>query len=232
MEVREGEILGIAGVEGNGQTELIEVLTGLRRATGGQVYFKGQDITAAHPKVVKDCKISHIPEDRQKRGLVLDFDLAENMILGFHHRPPFSSKYYTMDYKAITEHAKGLIEEFDVRTPGYHVGARSLSGGNQQKVIVAREFSQGPDLLIAAQPTRGVDIGAIEFIHQRLVELRDAGKAILAVSADLNEVMSLSDRIAVIYNGEIVDIVDPDQVDEFELGALMTGSTPEKEASK
>ncbi|ACB84017.1 ABC transporter ATP-binding protein [Natranaerobius thermophilus] len=231
LDVRGGEILGIAGVEGNGQTELIEVLTGLRQATNGNIFFSGQDITGLTPRQIKEHKIGHIPEDRQKRGLVLDFDLAENMILGYHYQKPFASNY-RMNYNHIIDYTKELISEYDVRTPGYHVQARSLSGGNQQKVIIAREFSQEPELLIASQPTRGVDIGAIEFIHQNLIEQRDQGKAILVVSADLNEIMSLSDRIAVIYDGSIVDVVNSEEVDEYQLGALMTGSNLEKEASK
>lgn len=228
FDLKRGEILGFAGVEGNGQSELVEVLTGLRKATNGQIIYKGQDITNSKPRYIKEAGVGHIPEDRHKRGTILDYNVAENMVLGFHHKRPYSMPFY-MDYKAIKQNAEKLIPEFDVRTPSSDVKIRSLSGGNQQKVIVAREISQGPDLLIASQPTRGVDIGAIEFIHKRIIEQRDQGKAVLLVSAELHEVMSLSDRIAVIYDGEIVDIVKASDVDEFELGAMMTGSTGKKE---
>ncbi|QNO16485.1 ABC transporter ATP-binding protein [Alkalicella caledoniensis] len=231
FEIRSGEILGFAGVEGNGQSELIEAITGLRKITEGKVSFNGQDITNKTPRKIKEVGIGHIPEDRHKRGSVLDYDIAENLVLGFHHKEPFSKPFW-MDYKAIKEYANKLIPEFDVRTPSSKVKIRSLSGGNQQKVIIAREVSQQPDLLIAAQPTRGVDIGAIEFIHRRIIEHRDKGKAVLLVSAELQEVMSLSDRIAVIYDGKIVDIVNAHEVDEFQLGAMMTGSTLQREGEK
>ena len=228
FELKRGEILGFAGVEGNGQSELVEVLTGLRRATNGTVMYKGEDITNKSPRKIKESGVGHIPEDRHKRGSILDYNIAENLILGFHHKRPYSKPFY-MDYAAIKQNAEKLIPEFDVRTPSSEVKIRSLSGGNQQKVIIAREVSQQPDLLIASQPTRGVDIGAIEFIHRRIIEQRDQGKAVLLVSAELHEVMSLSDRIAVIYDGEIVGIVNASEVDEFELGAMMTGSTRSKE---
>ncbi len=231
FEVKEGEILGFAGVEGNGQSEMIEILTGLRKATSGAIKLKGHDATNVSPRQFKEWKVGHIPEDRHKRGLILDYDIAENMVLGFHHKQPFSKAFY-MDYKAIKNHADKLIPEYDVRTPSSTTKVKSLSGGNQQKVIIAREFVQQPDLLIASQPTRGVDIGAIEFIHKRIIEQRDEGKAVLLVSAELQEVMSLSDRIAVIFDGQIIDIVDAGSVDEFELGAMMTGSTPKKEGSE
>ncbi|WP_350345019.1 ABC transporter ATP-binding protein [Proteinivorax tanatarense] len=230
FDIKEGEILGFAGVEGNGQSELVEILTGLKKSTSGKVTLKNEDVTNASPMQFKEWKVGHIPEDRHKRGLILDYNLAENMVMGYHNKPPFSKPFY-MNANAINAHADKLIPEFDVRTPGSHVKARSLSGGNQQKVIIAREFSQKPDLLIASQPTRGVDIGAIEFIHRRIIEQRDAGKAVMVVSAELHEVMSLSDRIAVIYDGQIIDIVDAGSVNEFQLGAMMTGSTPQKEDS-
>lgn len=228
FEVRSGEILGFAGVEGNGQTELVEVLTGLRKSTAGSIKFNGNNITNKSPRKFKDSGIGNIPEDRHKRGAILDFDISENLILGFQHKKPFS-KPFKMDYKAIKDRAKKLIPEFDIRTPSPDVKIRSLSGGNQQKVIVAREISQDPDLLIASQPTRGVDIGAIEFIHRRIIEQRDQGKAVLLVSAELQEVMSLSDRIAVIYEGKIVGIVNSSEADEFKIGAMMTGSSLQKE---
>ncbi|WP_353892029.1 ABC transporter ATP-binding protein [Proteinivorax hydrogeniformans] len=230
FDIKEGEILGFAGVEGNGQSELVEILTGLKKATSGKVTLKGKDATKATPMQFKKWKVGHIPEDRHKRGLILDYNLAENMVMGYHDTRPFSQPFY-MNFNAINAHADKLIPEYDVRTPGSHVKARALSGGNQQKVIIAREFSQQPDFLIASQPTRGVDIGAIEFIHRRIIEQRDEGKAVMVVSAELHEVMSLSDRIAVIYDGNIIDIVDAKTVDEFQLGAMMTGSTPKKEES-
>lgn len=222
FELRKGEILGIAGVAGNGQTELIEVITGLRKATGGKVWYKDQEITNQSPRRVKDAGISHIPEDRHKRGLELDYTIADNMILGYQHRPPFST-WYGINEKAVLEHAENLIPAFDVRPRIPQAMARSLSGGNQQKVIIAREFYQDPELLIAAQPTRGVDIGAIEFIHKRIVEARDRGAAVLLVSAELQEILSLSDRIAVMFEGEIMDILDAREASEERLGLLMAG---------
>jgi general nucleoside transport system ATP-binding protein len=222
FEVRAGEILGIAGVDGNGQSELIEVLTGLRKASGGRILLKGQDITNRLPREISEAGLSHIPEDRHKRGLVLDFTMSENMVLETYFHPRFNKNGF-LDYAAIDKHASKLIEEFDVRTPSIHTKARALSGGNQQKAIIAREVDKDPDLLIAAQPTRGLDVGAIEFIHKRLVEQRDKGKAVLLISLELDEVINVSDRIAVIYEGQIVGIVDAKSTTEQELGLMMSG---------
>jgi len=228
LEVRAGEILGIAGVDGNGQTELVEVITGLRKATGGKVILNGQDITNKTPKEIIEAGISNIPEDRHKHGLVLKFSLIENAVLGQHDKEPFS-KGILMNYNKIREYAKKLIDDFDVRTPSEEVHAGALSGGNQQKFIAAREITKDPYLLIATQPTRGLDVGAIEYIHKRLVEERDKGKAVLLVSLELDEVMALSDRIAVMYDGKIVGILDADKTNEMELGILMAGGTLKKE---
>lgn len=222
FEVRSGEILGIAGVDGNGQSELIEVLTGLRKADSGRVLLNGKEITNHTPRDISESGLSHIPEDRHKRGLVLDFTMSENMVLETYFHPTFNKNGF-LDYTAIDKHAAKLIEEFDVRTPSIHTPARALSGGNQQKAIIAREVDKNPDLLIAAQPTRGLDVGAIEFIHRRLVDQRDKGKAVLMLSLELDEIINVSDRIAVIYEGKIVGIVDAKSTTEQELGLMMSG---------
>jgi simple sugar transport system ATP-binding protein len=225
LSVREGEILGIAGVEGNGQTELVEVLTGLRKAQSGQVELNGQVITNYSPRLVRESGTGHIPEDRQRRGLVLDFNVAQNMVLGIHYKKPFV-RHLGLDvinFGPIREKAQRLLEEFDIRPPDHENLAGNLSGGNQQKVIVAREFDQNPKLLIAAQPTRGIDVGSIEFIHQRLLQARDKGKAVLLISADLEEILSISDRIAVMYEGQIVGTLEPAEATEERLGLMMTG---------
>jgi ABC-type uncharacterized transport system ATPase subunit len=224
LDVRAGEIVGICGVDGNGQTELIEAITGLRIATGGTVSLNGQDITSFKPRKVTESGIGHIPQDRHKHGLVLDFPIGENMVLQTYYQKPFS-KGGIMNYKAIYEKAKTLIQEFDVRTPSETTPARALSGGNQQKAIIGREFDRDPELLIAAQPTRGLDVGAIEFVHRRLIEQRDNGKAVLLLSFELDEIMNVSDRIAVIYEGAIVAVVNPKETTEQELGLLMAGSS-------
>ena len=223
LTVKKGEILGIAGVEGNGQSELIEAITGLRKIESGQVKIKDKEITKFNAREIKREGVAHIPEDRQKRGLIMDFDLQENMILGYHDLEPFS-KNGIMNYNNIRNYTQELLEKFDVRGGGATTDAKSLSGGNQQKVIVAREFSHDPELLIASQPTRGVDVGSIEFIHKQIIDRRDNGAAVLLVSAELSEILSLSDRIAVIFEGEIVDILDVEDADERRLGNLMTGS--------
>jgi ABC-type uncharacterized transport system ATPase subunit len=226
LQVYGGEIVGIAGVDGNGQSELIEVIAGLRKATAGQVLLNGEDITNWTARSIRERGIGHIPEDRQKRGLVLDFTVAENMVLNTYYEPPFSRRGI-LNHTEIEANANRLIDEFDVRTPGSHTKIRALSGGNQQKAIIAREVSHNPDLLIAAQPTRGLDVGAIEFIHRQLVEQRDKGKAVLLFSFELDEMLNLCDRIAVMYKGEIVGIVDPKETSEQELGLLMSGSVKE-----
>jgi simple sugar transport system ATP-binding protein len=226
LTVRAGEILGIAGVEGNGQSELVEVLTGLRPAQKGRVSVAGKEITGRNPRQVRASGVGHIPEDRHRRGLVLEYTVADNTILGIHYRPPFvkSRGMDILDPSAITAKAERLVAEFDIRPTDPQNPAGNLSGGNQQKVVVAREMDQQPRLLIAAQPTRGVDVGSIEFIHKRLIQARDAGMAVLVVSADLEEVLSLSDRIAVIYEGKIVGELSPETATEERLGLLMTGA--------
>ncbi|MCL4516220.1 MAG: ABC transporter ATP-binding protein [Firmicutes bacterium] len=222
FELRAGEILGIAGVDGNGQSELVEVITGLRKANGGRLQIKGRDMTNKGPRQMAEAGVAHIPEDRQKRGLILDFNVAENLILGSYFKRPFA-RGINLRYDRVYSHARELIKEFDVRTPHEKTPAKSLSGGNQQKVILAREFDMSPEILVAAQPTRGLDVGAIEFVHHRLVEQRDKGKAILLVSLELDEILSLSDRIAVMYGGKIVGMVDAADADEEELGLMMAG---------
>lgn len=218
-----GEILGIAGVEGNGQTELVEVLSGLRPAARGQVLVEGQDLTNRTPREVRIAKISHIPEDRLTNGLAMTASIDENFIVDRYYRPPYRQGV-ALDYKQVDELSRRLIAEYDIRTPSGELPVSSLSGGNMQKVILAREFSSGPKLLIASQPTRGVDVGATEFIRDQLVRKRSEGTAVLLVSADLAEVMSLSDRILVMYEGQITGVFpDASRVTEEELGLYMLG---------
>ncbi|WP_026175032.1 ABC transporter ATP-binding protein [Thermus igniterrae] len=221
FHVRAGEIVGIAGVEGNGQTELVEALAGLRPHRGVARYL-GQPLPPL-ARGVRDRGVSHVPEDRHARGLVLDFSVGENAILGDQHRPPFRGFLGFLDQAAVERHAQALVEGFDVRPRSTTLAARRFSGGNQQKIVVGRELLRRPRLLIAAQPTRGVDVGAIEFIHQRLVEARDQGMAVLLVSADLSEVLSLADRILVMYGGRIVGELTPEEATEERLGLLMAG---------
>lgn len=228
LTVRSGEIVGIAGVDGNGQTELIEAITGLRKAKSGSIKLNGKELTKLTTRQITETGISHIPQDRHKHGLVLDFSIGENMVLQTYYQKPFSNGGI-LNYEKIYNKAKALIEEYDVRTPNEFTPARALSGGNQQKAIIAREVDRSPDLLIAAQPTRGLDVGAIEFIHSKLIEERDKGKAVLLISLELDEVMNVSDRIAVIYEGRIVDVVDPNETNEQELGLLMAGGNRERE---
>lgn len=224
LSVRSGEIVGIAGVDGNGQSELVEAITGMRRSIAGKVTLAGRDVTNREPRKLFELGVVHIPADRQRHGLVLDFTVAENMVLQTYYRPPFSTKS-RLNWEAIRREARRLIEQFDIRTPGEDVSASSLSGGNQQKVIVARELSRHPELVVAAQPTRGLDVGAIEFVHQKLVEARDAGKAVLLVSLELDEILALSDRIAVMYEGEIVGVLDREEATEELLGLMMAGAS-------
>jgi general nucleoside transport system ATP-binding protein len=221
FDVRAGEIVGVAGVDGNGQSELIDALTGLRHPTSGHVRIGGHDLSGATAREALDAGMGHIPEDRQRRGLVLDFNLAENLVLHDYGREPFS-KLGWINPRGWLRWARGLLQEFDVRGGGPTTRGGSLSGGNQQKVVIAREVSRNPSVLIAAQPTRGLDVGAIEFVHRRLVEQRDAGKAVLLVSLELEEILSLSDRILVLYEGRIVTEFSPD-VSEEEIGFAMTG---------
>nr|WP_053956683.1 ABC transporter ATP-binding protein [Inediibacterium massiliense] len=220
--VQAGEVLGIAGVDGNGQTELIETITGLRKAKFGQILIGDKDITNKTPREVFESGISNIPEDRQKHGLVLDFTVYENMILENFRKEPFS-RGVKLQKDNIINFSKKLMEEFDIRPRNEKNLARSLSGGNQQKVIIAREVTNDPELLIAVQPTRGLDVGAIEFVHKSLIDQRNKNKAVLLVSFELDEVMSVSDRIAVIYEGKIVGIVDAKRTNENELGLMMAG---------
>ena len=224
FSVRSGEIVGIAGIEGNGQTELIEALSGLVKSTGGRVKFDGKDITNYSARRLKELGIAHIPEDRHKRGLLLHSDLAENAVLGVHYRAPIASAGF-MSSSAIDERVTNIIENFDVRPPNPALQAKSLYGGNQQKLIIGREFGLRPKLLLISQPTRGVDIGAIEFIHRKLIELRDAGSAVLLVSAELEEVTALSDRLLVINEGKIAGEVDPKVTSVEEIGLMMTAGT-------
>jgi general nucleoside transport system ATP-binding protein len=223
FEVKAGEIVGIAGVDGNGQSELIDAITGLRRAKAGRISVGHRDLTHDSPRECLDAGVGHIPEDRQLRGLVLDFSLAENIALHDYREEP-DSKYGWLFPGRLIARARTLLKEFDVRGGGPETKAAALSGGNQQKVIVAREVSRDPSVLVAAQPTRGLDVGAIEFVHRRLVDERDEGRAILLVSFELDEVLSLSDRILVIYEGKLVAEYSPD-VSEEEIGLAMVGGT-------
>ena len=222
FEVRAGEIFGIAGVEGNGQSELIEAIAGLRKVEKGKVYLKGVDITGKKPRELYDMGMAHIPEDRTHMGLILEMTVTENSILGMHWRKEFS-KGFLLDWNRAEEHAKRLIEEFEISAPGTKAPVKSLSGGNQQKLIVAREVSKRPEFIIAAQPTRGVDVASTEYIRNYLVKLRNEDKAVLLVSADLDEVLQLSDRMAIMYEGQFMGIVKPDEVTEEQIGLMMGG---------
>jgi len=225
LNVRKGEIVGIAGIDGNGQSELIEAITGLRKIKSGKVKLNGKDITNMKPRKITEEGVGHIPQDRHKHGLVLDFPIGHNIALQTYYQSPIA-KGFVMDYKKVSEKAHQIIKEYDVRTGnGEMTPARALSGGNQQKAIIGREIDRNPDLLIAALPTRGLDVGAIEFIHSRLIEQRDKGKAVLLISFELDEVMNVSDRIAVIYDGQIVDELNPKETTEQELGLLMAGQS-------
>jgi ABC-type uncharacterized transport system ATPase subunit len=227
FDVRAGEILGIAGVQGNGQTELVEALTGLRQVYSGAVTLLGENVTNASPRHITELGTAHIPEDRQKNGLVLPFPVSDNLVLNTYYRPPFS-KGAILQRDKITQIAVERIENYDVRTPSPNTPVSSLSGGNQQKVIVARELSRPIKLLVASQPTRGLDVGSIEYIHKQLIQKRDDGVAILLVSTELDEIMQLSDRIAVMYRGKIVDIVSPEDVTKEQVGLLMAGVGPQE----
>ena len=225
FQVREGEIVCIAGIDGNGQTELIYGITGLEPLSAGSITMEGKDITNESIRERAGHKISHIPEDRHKHGLVLDYPLEYNLVLQRYFEPEFTDKFGMLKRKEIREYANRLIEEYDVRSgQGAITPARAMSGGNQQKAIIAREIDRDPKLLIAVQPTRGVDIGAIEMIHKQLIEERDAGKAVLLVSLELDEVMDVPDRILVVYEGELVGEFKPDEVTMEELGLYMTGA--------
>jgi simple sugar transport system ATP-binding protein len=221
LQVRAGEIVGIAGVDGNGQSELVEAISGLRVPTAGRIRAGGTDITDAGVRGSLAAGVGHIPEDRHRRGLVLDFTLAENLALRGYDRPPIS-RWGLLSPKRMVQRARPLLERYDVRGGRPETPAASLSGGNQQKVVIARELAEEPRLLIAAQPTRGLDVGAIEFVHSRLLEQRDAGRGVLLVSLELEEIRALSDRVLVVYEGRIVAELPPGATDE-ELGVAMLG---------
>ena len=226
LEVRAGEILGIAGVQGNGQTELVEAITGLRPPLHGHIRIKGTETTWTTPRRFFETGAAHVPEDRQRDGLVLSYPVRDNLVLNTYYKPPFAMGFLIQE-KSIEEHATRLVQEFDIRTPDIYTPVSNLSGGNQQKVIVAREFSRPIDLLVASQPTRGLDVGSIEYIHRRLVEKRDQGCAVLLVSSELDEIMALSDRIAVMYEGQIMAVLPAEAATREQLGLLMAGVRPE-----
>jgi simple sugar transport system ATP-binding protein len=222
FEVRAGEVLGIAGVQGNGQTELVEVLTGLRAHTAGRLTMDGHDLTRVTPRSYVQAGGAHIPEDRHRFGMVLQYSVADNMVLNDYFHPPYAQGLQ-INRAAVAEHAQQLVQAFDVRTPGIDVRGGALSGGNQQKVVVAREVSRPIKVLIASQPTRGLDVGSIEYIHKQIIARRDAGCAVLLVSAELDEILALSDRIAVMYKGQIIATVNAMEATREQLGLLMAG---------
>lgn len=229
VDVRSGEIFGIAGVEGNGQRELVEAIAGMRRKVGGHVEILGVDATKMSPRQITGLGMGHIPEDRNKHGLVSSYSVANNMVLDKYYKAPFARRWIR-NPKAIREEAERLVEQFDVRTPSVEVPIDTLSGGNQQKVIVARELTGDPDLLVVAQPTRGLDVGSIEYIHKQILALRDQGAAVLLVSAELDEILSLSDRIGVMYRGQLVGVFDAVDATREQLGYLMaTGASQDSE---
>ncbi len=225
FSVRAGEVLGIAGVQGNGQTELAEALTGLRACHGGRLNLGGRELSNRPPRMLTETGLAHIPEDRQRHGLVLSYTVADNAVLCDYYKMPFSRRGVLQE-AAVDQYAQKLIKEFDVRTPSAYVAAGKLSGGNQQKVIVARELSRPVKLVIANQPTRGLDVGSIEYIHKEIIAMRDRGVGVLLISAELDEIMALSDRIAVMYRGEIVTTVDANAVTREQLGLWMAGAHP------
>jgi simple sugar transport system ATP-binding protein len=246
FNVNSSEILGIAGVQGNGQTELVEVINGLRKAHEGKIILKDIDISGMSPKERIKMGLSHVPdlkdidisgmspkerikmpEDRQKRGLILDFSVKENLILGSQDIPPFSNDKIRIDFAKVIDFSEKMIKDFTIKTPSQDTKVRYLSGGTQQRVVVAREFSKNPSLIITSQPTRGLDIGATEYVHSKLIEMRDQGSAILLISADLDEIWMLSDRIAVMFEGKIVAIKNPKQTNKQEIGLLMAGGKNE-----
>lgn len=230
LDVRAGEIVGIAGIDGNGQSELIQAITGLRKVESGSIELKGDSIVGLHPRQITELSVGHVPEDRHRDGLILEMMISENIALQTYYKEPHS-KNGILNYSNITSYAKKLMEEFDVRAASELVPAAALSGGNQQKAIIAREIDRDPDLLIVSQPTCGLDVGAIEYIHKRLIEERDNGKAVLVVSFELDEILNVSDRIAVIHDGKIQGIVSPETTNKQELGVLMAGGNLGKEKS-
>lgn len=223
LEVRSGEILGVAGVQGNGQREFVEALTGLRPTTSGEVLIDGEVATGLRPRRITELQVAHIPEDREKHGLVRGYSIADNLVLNRYYQEPFSH-HTILDRDEIDANATNLVEQYDVRTPSIYTHASSLSGGNKQKVIVAREFSRPVKLLIANQPTRGIDVGSIEFIHSQIVKQRDSGVAVLLVSAELDEILSLSDRVAVMFEGTIIKTLPREEATRERVGLLMAGS--------
>ena len=227
LDVRAGEVVGIAGIDGNGQSELIQAITGLRKVKSGEIFIKGENVVGKTPRKITEMQVSYVPEDRHRDGLVLQMTVAENIALQTYYKEP-NSKNGILNYNVINEHARELMAEFDVRGAGELVPAKALSGGNQQKAIIAREIDRNPDLLIVSQPTRGLDVGAIEYIRKRLIAERDKGKAVLVVSFELDEILDVSDRIAVIHDGVIHGIVDPAKTNKQELGVLMAGGKLEK----
>ncbi len=229
LDVCSGEILGIAGVSGNGQRELAEVISGLRKVTGGQVILEGREITGLSPSDITDRMLSYIPEERMRDGMIKDFSIAENMILREHEKRPYSRSGF-LNLGEISRHADELIAQFHVKTPSRDTMAKNLSGGNIQKVVLAREIFRTPRAIIAAQPTRGLDIGATEYVRDQLLEQRRKGVAVMLISEDLDEILALSDRIAVLYEGQVMDIVPRDEATPQRLGLLMAGVYPEEGA--
>ena len=223
LSIYAGEILGIAGVQGNGQSELVEAITGLHQIESGRVTFLGEDITHATPRHITEMGSSHVPEDRQRMGMVMPFQVMFNMVLNTYHKSPFSNGILVNE-DAIAAEAEHLVQEYDVRPPHIHTHIGGLSGGNQQKVIIARELSRPAKLLIAAQPTRGLDVGSIEFIHKQIVRMRDEGTAVLLISSELDEILSLSDRVAVMFDGQVIDILPIEEADRDTVGLRMAGS--------
>jgi len=230
FEVRKGEVLGVAGVQGNGQTELVYALTGLLPIDSGEITLLGKPIHHNTPRQILESGVAHIPEDRQKHGLILSFPIHDNLMLCTYYKKPFA-RGVSLQQKAIFSNAEELVKQYDVRTPNIYVNAGTLSGGNQQKVIVAREFSRPIELLIASQPTRGLDVGSIEYIHKQIIKKRDEGTGVLVVSSELDEILALSDRIAVMYKGQIMNILDANRVNKEYLGLLMAGIHPSETAS-
>ncbi len=228
LEVHSGEIMGIAGVSGNGQRELAEVMAGLRKPTAGRIYLEGDDVTGCEPDELTNRMLSYIPEERMRDGMIGSFTIAENMILREHKKMPYS-KYGFLNLKNISAHTDQLIEQFNVKTPSQKTMAKSLSGGNIQKVVLARELSRSPHAIIAAQPTRGLDIGATEYVREQLIKQRNGGTAVLLISEDLDEIFALSDRIAVIYEGKIMAILDREEATREKVGLLMAGVKQEEE---
>jgi ABC-type uncharacterized transport system ATPase subunit len=227
LSIRSGEIVGLAGVSGNGQPELAETLAGLRRVRGGKILLEGKDVTNALPGTITEMGLSYIPEERMKDGMIRNFNISENLILREHHKYPFSSRGF-LRMKYIEEHARRMVNQFRIKTPSLNTQTRSLSGGNIQKLLLARELSRKPRAIIAAQPTRGLDIGASEYVHEQLLEQRALGTAILLISEDLDEIMAISDRIAVIYEGSIIDVLDRESATREDIGLLMAGVYPDE----